>query len=125
MSVVFGYAGKMERLSPVQYNQHYDWIGAKWLIALSGVMMGTFYLAPWMHNLIEQSLNSGRAVYKQKPFLELCKGLLFWGVRQVLGLLYATLLSVFKAKSLRSRKDLEKLSSQTLFRAKCFVKNVS
>jgi hypothetical protein len=86
------------------WGKSYFWIRAKWFIALLGVIVGTFFLAPWLHTLIQQAKTMELGVYQDSSFVSLWNWLLFWGVIQVISLVYALYLSVFKPKAFLVRK---------------------
>jgi hypothetical protein len=89
--------------TPWGWGKTYFWIRAKWIIALAGVIVGTFWLAPWLHTLIEQANAMDVQAYQDSSFMTLWHWLLFWAVVQVMALLYAVWLSVFKPKTFRSQ----------------------
>lgn len=79
------------------WGKEYYWIRAKWIIALLGVIVGTFFLAPWLHELIELARSEAGA--KTPQYAGLSNWLFLWAWLQTLSLLYAVYLSVFKPKT--------------------------
>jgi hypothetical protein len=84
------------------WGKEYYWIRAKWLIALLGVIVGTFYLAPWLHEMLIIAKAEGVEAYQNTHYQDLSGWLYFWGFVQVITLLYATFLSTFKPRLFRN-----------------------
>ena len=72
------------------WGKTYFWIRAKWVIAILGVAVGTFMLAPWLDGLILQAREATAplALQANQPFIELWFWLAVWGALQILSLLY-------------------------------------
>jgi uncharacterized membrane protein len=86
------------------WGKDYYWIRAKLVIAILGVIVGTFFLAPWLHDMIEVAKQQSVDAYENPTFITLSDWLFFWAGLQVVSLIYATYLSIFKPRVFQDKK---------------------
>ncbi|MEE4167227.1 MAG: DUF2269 family protein [Desulfocapsaceae bacterium] len=72
------------------------WLIFKWIITVSAILFGTFYLGPWETKMMEISGELGIAALNDESYLYYQKMNLFFGSGQVLLLIVTVFVSVFK-----------------------------
>ena len=87
------------------WGRAYFWIRAKWLISLLSVIVGTFYLAPWLHTMINLAQAKGISVYYDPDYASISNWLFFWAFVQIVSLIYAVYLSIFKPRFFRPQEN--------------------
>ncbi len=82
-------------LTPWGFFRH-RWVVVKWIITIAGIVIGTFYLGPWLNALPPLSLAEGLSALNNPDYQFLKEMNRSIGAVQVAALLVAMWLSVFK-----------------------------
>jgi hypothetical protein len=80
----------------------HNWIVAKWMICLYGVIFGTYPLGPWMSGLAHLSREKGLAALADPTYLHNRTMLFTFGTFQVLTLIFAVFITALKPWKKRS-----------------------
>jgi len=72
------------------------WIIVKWIIAIFGVIFGTFFLGPWINSLPPISKIEGLQAFSNVNYMHNQTMLYIWGTFQALTLVFAVFVSVLK-----------------------------
>lgn len=72
------------------------WITAKWIINITGVIFGTFWLGPWLNSLPEISKAEGLKALTNAVYINNRTMLYYWGTLQALSIIFALFISVLK-----------------------------
>jgi uncharacterized membrane protein len=72
----------------------HHWITVKWVITVTAILFGTFYLGPWIQDMIRMS--SAGDVSANQEYLNVQKLHFIYGSIQAVSLLFAVYLSVYK-----------------------------
>lgn len=72
------------------------WIIVKWIIAVGGILFGTFFLGPWLNSLSPISKEYGLKAYESSEYLYAKNMNLWFGAVQVGSLIFAIFISFFK-----------------------------
>ena len=72
------------------------WIAVKWVITVSAILFGTFYLGPWETAMMNISGDLGLAALEDREYLYNQRMNFWFGTLQVAILLFTVWISVFK-----------------------------
>ena len=72
------------------------WITVKWVITVSGVLFGTFFLGPWLNSLGPMAAAEGLAALTNPRYVHHQRMLQLWGTLQAATILFALFISVLK-----------------------------
>jgi uncharacterized membrane protein len=82
-----------------------SWIIFKWVVTITAILFGTFYLGPWETNMMEISGKIGLSSLSNSEYLYNQKMNLVFGTIQVLVLMTTIFISIFKPwKSTKTKK---------------------
>ena len=83
----------------------HTWMIFKWVVAVSAILFGTFFLGPWETNMMEISGKIGISSLNDAEYLYNEKMNLIFGTIQVLVLMITIFISIFKPwKSRKAKK---------------------
>ncbi|NTW69330.1 MAG: hypothetical protein HGB23_05700 [Chlorobiaceae bacterium] len=74
----------------------HNWLTVKWIVTLTAILFGTFYLGPWETTMMEISGKIGIASLTDPAYLYNQKMNLMFGTVQVLVLMVTIFISIFK-----------------------------
>ncbi len=74
----------------------HHWITIKWIITVSSILFGTFWLGPWLNSLLPMADRLGLAAFADAEFVRIYHLDMRFGILQVAALLFAVVLSVLK-----------------------------
>jgi len=84
----------------------HNWLVFKWIVTISAILFGTFFLGPWETNMMEISGKIGLSSLSDPEYLYNQKMNLIFGMAQVSLLLITIFISVFKPwKPKKTGKD--------------------
>lgn len=74
----------------------YRWVTVKWIITFAGIIFGTFWLGPWLNSLPPISFKEGIDALSNTEYIHAREMNSFYAPFQVLTLIFAVFISVFK-----------------------------
>lgn len=74
----------------------HKWLIFKWIVTITAILFGTFYLGPWETKMMEISGELGLAALADKEYLYNQRMNLYFGLLQCLTLLVTLFVSIFK-----------------------------
>lgn len=74
----------------------HKWLIFKWIVTITAILFGTFYLGPWETKMMEISGEQGLAALADKEYLYNQRMNLYFGLLQCLTLLVTLFVSIFK-----------------------------
>ncbi len=74
----------------------FRWINVKWIITLAGMLVGIFFLGPWVVAMLEISKTEGLAALTNQEYLYALKMTMWIGSIQLASTLFALFISTFK-----------------------------
>ncbi len=84
----------------------HGWMIVKWIVTVSAILFGTFYLGPWETAMMDLSGSLGLEALDDPAYLENQRLNLFWGTVQVAILMATVFVSIFKPwKNLGARRQ--------------------
>ncbi len=72
------------------------WVTVKWIITVYGILFGTFFLGPWLNQLVPIAENLGAGALKDAQYIHNTEMLLIMGNFQLFTLVFALFISVLK-----------------------------
>ncbi len=72
------------------------WIIVKWGITIFGIIFGTFWLGPWVNELVPISKSHGLDAWIEPVYLHSRNMIFYWGMAQLSTLIFALFISVLK-----------------------------
>lgn len=72
----------------------YRWLTVKWIITVTAILFGTFYLGPWIQKMI--ALSSSTETYMSEEYMRTQMLHFIFGSIQAASLLFAVVVSVYK-----------------------------
>ena len=82
----------------------HKWLIFKWIVTVSAILFGTFYLGPWETNMMEISGKRGLSSLNDPAYLYNQKMNLIFGCLQCLILMITVFISIFKPWKTRTKK---------------------
>ena len=74
----------------------HNWIIVKWVINMTGVIFGTFWLGPWLNSLPPMAKDQGLQALTNKTYIYNQDMLYCWGTFQAATIIFALFISVLK-----------------------------
>lgn len=74
----------------------HKWLIFKWIVTITAILFGTFYLGPWETKMMEISGEQGLSALADKEYLYNQRMNLYFGLLQCLTLIVTIFVSIFK-----------------------------
>ena len=74
----------------------HKWIMVKWIICLSGIVFGTFWLGPWLSEMVEISQKLGLEALADDTYIKNQQSFMILGTFQALTIIFAAVISTLK-----------------------------
>lgn len=83
----------------------HNWMIFKWIVTISAILFGTFYLGPWETAMMEISGKFGMSAVNVPSYLYSQRMYLIFGVLQCLALMTTVFISIFKPWRVSKKKS--------------------